>query len=172
MVHRWLDIQFSHCYWLISRFWRLTYGEHPLYRRACTLQEISYINLGFTGQFWDAGWVNLLRLLIFGSFSILVRCGLVTPCLLIGFVRLGQPGYLWYFGGRVFLFQLRGTTWSLDLRSIRKTVFEHSITFIRWLTVMQILNQRAYQVPLGNQLDQGKQLQLTAAVTTVLINSK
>ena len=37
---------------------------------------------------------------------------------------------------------------------------------------MQILNQRAYQVPSENQLDQGKQLQLTAAVATVLINSK
>ena len=42
---------------------------------------------------------------------------------------------------------------------------------LKWLTVCKVLNQIAYQVPLENQLDQGKQLQLTTAVTTALIIS-
>ena len=74
--------------------------------------------------------------------------------------------------GGVFVFTLRGTTWSLDLRSNRKTVFEHSITF--YLMVNRGANTKSDSLPgsTGEPARPRKQLQLTAAVTTVLMNSK
>ena len=90
------------------------------------------------------GWLVPLSLLDFGSFSNLVHCGLVTLYLLIGFPSWSAWLFVILRGG-VFIFALRGTTWSLDLRSNRKTVFEHSITF--YLMVNRGANTKSDGLP-------------------------